>query len=33
VPKDCEARKLNRADAMDCSRRKKLIKLDDDQDT
>ena len=33
VPKDCEARKLNREDAMDCSRWKKLIKLDDDQDT
>jgi len=26
VQKDCEARKLNREDAMDCSRWKKLIK-------
>ena len=27
VQKDCQARKLNREDAMDCSRWKKLIKV------
>jgi len=27
VQKDCQARKLNREDAMDCSRWKKLIKI------
>jgi len=32
VQKDCQARNLNREDAMDHSRWKKLIKLDDDQD-
>ena len=32
VQKDCQAHKLNRDDAMDHSRWKKLIRLDDDQD-
>jgi len=32
VQKDCQARKLNSGNAMDCSRWKKLIRLDDDQD-
>jgi len=27
VQKDCEARNLNREDAMDCGRCKKLIKI------
>jgi len=27
VQKDCQARKLNRQDAMDCGRWKKLIKI------
>ena len=32
MQKDCQARNLNWEDAMDCSRWKKLMKLDDDQD-
>jgi len=32
VQKDCQAQNLNREDAMDRSRWKKLIKLDDGQD-
>jgi len=33
VQKDCQACNLNREDAMDCGRWKKLIKIeDDDQD-
>jgi len=28
VQKDCQARKLNREDAMDCRRWKKLIKVE-----
>jgi len=32
VEKDCQARKLNKKDAMDRSRRRKLIKLPDVQD-
>jgi len=32
VQKDCQARKMNREDAMDHSSWKKLIKVDDDQD-
>jgi len=31
VQKDCKARNLNREDAMDRGRWKKLIRLDDDQ--
>jgi len=32
VQKDCQARNLNREDALDCGRWKKLIRLGDDQD-
>jgi len=31
VQKDCQARNLNKEDAMNCSRWKKLIKVGDDQ--
>ena len=31
VQKDCQARNLNKEDAMDRGRWKKLIRLDDDQ--
>jgi len=30
--KDCQAQKLNREDAMDCSRWRRQIKMIDDQD-
>ena len=32
MQKDCQARNLNKEDAMDCGRWKKLIRLNDDHD-
>jgi len=32
VEKDCQARKLNKEDAIDCSRWRKLIRMSDEQD-
>ena len=32
MQKDCQARNLNKEDAMDRGRWKKLVKLDDDED-
>ena len=32
MEKDCQARKLNKEDAIDCSRWRKLIRMSDEQD-